>query len=152
MTELTLRKAQETDLPLLARMNKHLIEDEGSPNPMDLAQLEERMRGWLLSDWHIDLLCRGAEVVGYAVYRFRPDEYFPDREEVYLRQYFIRREFRRNGFGQTGIRLLMERRFKPGQTVIIDVLDGNMPGKSFWAKVGFKPYSITMKTHNAARA
>jgi len=151
MTDLILRKAQEADLPLLARMNKHLIEDEGSPNPMDHGQLEGRMRGWLFSDWHIDLICRGPEVIGYAVYRFRPNEYFPDQEEVDLRQYFIRREFRRNGFGLAGIRLLMKQRFKPGQTVIIDVLDGNTPGKNFWAKAGFSPYSITMKTDNTAR-
>lgn len=54
-------------------------EDEGSPNPMSLDELEQRMRDWLKSGWHIDLLCIDKDVVGYALYRFRQNEYFPDR-------------------------------------------------------------------------
>jgi len=74
---------------------------------------------------------------------------FPMRKRSVC-QYLILREYRRKGLGQAGIRLLMEQRFKPGQTVIIDVLDSNLPGRRFWAKVGFAPYSITMKTKNNA--
>lgn len=120
-------------------------EDEGSPNPMSLDELEQRMRDWLKSGWHIDLLCKDNDVVGYALYRFRQNEYFPDREEVYLRQYWIGREFRRNGYGREGIRMLRILRWKPRQTVIIDVLECNPIGKSFWHSVGFVPYSTTMK-------
>ncbi len=144
----TLRKATEADLPLLARMNRHLIVDEGSPNPMNVQQLEDRMRGWFFSDWHIDLICHDQDVVGYALYQFRKNQYFPDQEEVYLRQYFIKREYRRQGFGQAGIRLLLETRFKPGQTVILDVLERNTAGKQFWRKVGFAPYTTTMTLRN----
>ena len=41
--DLTLRQAERADLPLLAQMNKHLIEDEGSANLMTVGELERRM-------------------------------------------------------------------------------------------------------------
>ncbi len=47
MMDLTLRRATEDDLDDLAVMNKQLIEDEGSRNPMNREQLADRMKGWL---------------------------------------------------------------------------------------------------------
>jgi ribosomal protein S18 acetylase RimI-like enzyme len=142
---LQLRNADESDLPELARMNKQLIEDEGHSNPMSVGELEERMRSWLLSDWHIDLLCRGENVtIGYAVYQYRNNPYDPDQVGVYLRQYFISRDHRRQGYGQAGIQLLQESRFKSCHTVLLDVLSNNHRGMSFWQKVGFSPYCTTM--------
>ena len=38
---LLIHPANEADLPLLAQMNKRLIEDEGSRNPMSLDQLAD---------------------------------------------------------------------------------------------------------------
>ena len=92
---LLIRSAGEADLPLLAQMNKRLIEDEGSRNPMSIDQLAERMRGWLLSDWEMRLFATNVGVVGYAVYQARRDEYFPDQTIVYLRQFNIEREHAR---------------------------------------------------------
>jgi hypothetical protein len=51
---LSLRFAQEADLPALAQMNKALIEDEANRNPMSLEQLQQRLAGWLRGeegDW-----------------------------------------------------------------------------------------------------
>ena len=42
-------QATTADLPLLAKLNKQLIEDEGHRNPMTVAELETRMRNWLES-------------------------------------------------------------------------------------------------------
>lgn len=53
---LTLRQATSEDAGLLARMNKHLIEDEGHRNPMNLSQLAERMRGFLSGEYRADLI------------------------------------------------------------------------------------------------
>ena len=41
-------KAELTDVETLAELNKHLIEDERHPDPMNIAQLTQRMkaRGW----------------------------------------------------------------------------------------------------------
>jgi GNAT superfamily N-acetyltransferase len=141
---LILRRASESDLIVLAQMNKQLIVDEGNPNPMTIQELEERMRGWFFSDWNIDLICCAAQVIGYALYQYRENQYYKEQEEVYLRQYFIKPDFRNKGFGQAGINLLLENRYTSEQTIVIDVLECNPKGMNFWEKVGFIPYSTTM--------
>lgn len=46
-----LRAATEADVPLLARWNRELIEDEGADNLTSPAELEARMRAWLAGDY-----------------------------------------------------------------------------------------------------
>ena len=83
---LALHPATQADLPLLAEMNKRLIDDEGSRNPMTVNELRERMQGWLRTDWQIRLFSDEAEnIIGYAVYQLRPDDYFLEMKIVYLR-------------------------------------------------------------------
>jgi hypothetical protein len=68
---LHLRSAGLDDVRLLAEMNKQLIEDEGSANPMNLEQLEARMHEWLSEDRCADLIVNDEQnVVGYALYQF----------------------------------------------------------------------------------
>ncbi|OXS59817.1 hypothetical protein B1A99_09755 [Cohnella sp. CIP 111063] len=83
--QLHLRDATIDDLELLTDMNRQLIEDEGSSNPMNREQLKQRMRDWLTSDWKVDLLVSGEDVVGYALYQFRSNVYRPEVREAYLR-------------------------------------------------------------------
>jgi GNAT superfamily N-acetyltransferase len=145
---LLIRPATEADLLLLAQMNKRLIEDEGSRNPMSLDQLADRMRDWLLSDWEVRLFITDQQVVGYAVYQLRCDEYFPYQAVVYLRQFFIEREMRGQGQGTAAIRALVAGHFPPGCRVVIDVLASNPRGYDFWRHVGFEPYCTTMHLGN----
>ena len=66
---LSLRPALPSDLDLLAGMNKRLIEDEGSHNPMGLTALRARLAGWLeTGEYAVDLFLSRDHVVGYAVY------------------------------------------------------------------------------------
>lgn len=133
------RKAGADDVPMLAEMNLELIRDEGSRNPMTLEELADRMAGWLeRGEYDAWLLCDGDETVGYALCQHRERE-----SEVYLRQYLIRQPYRRRGCGLEGIRMLRER--LAGIPLSIDVLDGNVRGRRFWAKAGFVPYSIRMR-------
>ena len=147
---LLIRPADEADLPLLAQMNKRLIEDEGSRNPMSLDQLADRMQGWLLGDWEVRMLATDAGVAGYAVYRTRHDEYFPDQPVVYLRQFYIEREMRGRGLGTAAFRALAAEHIPPDSRVVIDVLASNPRGYDFWRRVGFDPYCTTMHLRNEA--
>ena len=143
---LTIHSAAEADLTLLAEMNKRLIDDERSRNPMTVSELRERMRGWLLTDWHIRLFNDETKnVVGYAVYQLRPDDYFPEMKIVYLRQLYIEREHRSRGLGQQALQLLIEREFCEASAVVIEVLETNPRGYHFWSKTGFEPYCTTMR-------
>ena len=147
---LLIRPANEADLPLRAQMNRRLIEDEGSRNPMSLDQLADRMRGWLLGDWELKLFATDDRVVGYAVYQLRRDEYFPEQTIVYLRQFYIEREMRGQGLGTAAYRALAAEHFPPGCRVVIDALASNPRGYDFWRHVGFEPYCTTMHLRNEA--
>ena len=57
------RFGTESDLNLLAEWNHQLIRDEGHRNPMTIAQLRERMRGWLAGEYKAVLFDKAAEPV-----------------------------------------------------------------------------------------
>ena len=146
---LALRVATDDDLSSLAQMNKHLIEDEGSRNPMSIEQLRQRMQRWLDAAWKVDLFVEADAVVGYAVYQFRQDEYLPDKTIVYLRQMFIERAQRGRGLGSRAFELLMQTRIPADCPIVIDVLATNPKGAKFWSQAGFQPYCTTMHFNSA---
>ncbi|SFL34553.1 Protein N-acetyltransferase, RimJ/RimL family [Paenibacillus sp. 1_12] len=144
---LMIREAAMGDLKEIARMNKELIEDEHSQNPMQVDELEQRMKDFLSNNWSVDLLYSSEEIVGYALYQFRVNPFNQELKEVYLRQYFISRAHRNKGYGSEGIRLLIDQRFNAAE-ITIDVLMSNPKGMNFWKKVGFQPYCSTMKLNS----
>lgn len=151
---LSIREPAAADLPRLAALNLQLIQDEGSRSPMNLAALEERMRNWITgSEWQVrvfvgasDPTAAEAAIVGYAVYRVRPDEYFPDQQAVYLRQMVIDRGQRGQGIGRAAFDLLRRTCFPSPSTISVDVLHSNPRGLRFWQSCGFNPYlsNLTM--------
>lgn len=158
-----LRPASRVDLPHLAQMNQRLIQDEGSRNPMNVAQLEARLHGWLDSGaWTVDVIetedGRGTteeeelrttphalRIIGYAVYQQRADDYDPSQPVVYVRQFYIERERRGQGLGRRAFAQLAEERFPPGATLVLEVLATNPRGRRFWESLGFHEYCTTLK-------
>lgn len=145
---LRLRSARASDLLILAEMNKQLIEDEKSSNPMGIKELEERMAEFLKNSWEIDLIMKDTEIIGYTLYQFHENQYKRESKQVYIRQYFIVREYRNMGYGIAGIELLKKTRFQDVKRIEIDVLETNPKGQKFWKKVGFKPYYLNMRIEN----
>lgn len=148
---LSYRMAGPDDAALIAPMNRQLIVDEGSENPMTLPELEARMRRFLETGWSCALLELEEAVVGYALFETRPQPYDNARQEVFLRQYFIAADYRRQGIGKAGIALLETHAFPPGATVVLDVLSENTRGRQFWQRAGFEPYAVTMKKKRPVR-
>jgi ribosomal protein S18 acetylase RimI-like enzyme len=139
MPNLHYHRPSVSDLPILARMNKDLIEDEGSHNPMTVTQLEDRIRDWLESgDYDAILFEYNAAVVAYALFQQKP-------ESIYLRQFFVDRDFRRRGIGQSAIYMLMNDIFPPGLRITLDVLSKNPAGWTFWRRVGFHNFAVTLE-------
>jgi RimJ/RimL family protein N-acetyltransferase len=141
---LTLRLATLQDVPALAHMNKRLIEDEGSSNPMTLAQLDTRIRSWLNTEWRGVLFFENERAIGYTIYRLQRQE-FDNRETVYIRHYFIERDFRRKGYGREGLSKLKKELFPKDATIYLEVLTHNARGRAFWQSLGFSEYSVTMR-------
>ena len=132
------RYATTDDAPLLARLNQQLIRDEGHRNRMTLQELETRMIGWLGSEYQAVLFECGDETVGFALFRYEP-------EHVYLRQFFVKPEFRREGIGRSAIEWLRRNVWGETRRIRLDVLVGNEAGIAFWKSLGFKDYCITLE-------
>ncbi len=141
---LVCRAATLQDAPLLARMNRQLIEDERSRNPMTIAELEVRMAGWLNGDWRAVVFEQDGLPVGYVLYQFRSDEYRPSETAVYVRQFFVARERRRRGIGRRAFAIVCEKHFAKASSVVLDALQTNPRARHFWKVIGFRPYCATM--------
>lgn len=134
-------KCSVNDVPLLATMNKQLIEDEQSTNAMNLAELEKRMEGFLSTEYNAyffeDDKSEAAEkIVGYALVKHTASP-------LYLRQFYIRRECRRNHFGSEAFKLLLD--YLKVDSIDIDVLPWNERGMAFWKSMGFVETCISMR-------
>lgn len=134
---LTWRAATAADVGLLAEWNHQLIRDEGHRNPMNVAQLTERMRKWCGGEYRAVLFLL-EEPVGYALFREEPGL-------VYLRHFFIRRDRRRAGLGRTGFSLLRSQLWPREARLTVDVLCQNQAGLAFWRSVGYRDYCLTLE-------
>ena len=132
------RPATNADLVLLAEWNHQLIRDEGHRNRMTVAELRERMRGWLETEYKAVLFFTRGEPVAYALYRENPDE-------VYLRQFFVSRDKRREGFGRRAIAILRRSIWPSRKRLTLEVLCQNTAGIQFWRSVGYQDYCLTLE-------
>ncbi len=131
------RPADEADLDLLAEWNHQLIRDEGHRNPMTVLQLRERMKGWLAGEYQAVIFLAGAEAVAYALYR-------EDETEIYLRQLFVRRDQRRQGFGQAALRILRTQIW-PRKRLTVEVLCANTQAIQFYRRLGYQDYCLRLE-------
>lgn len=144
--------ASPSDAPLLARMNRQLIIDEHSRNRMSEDELETRMRDWLERDMRAVLIRYRHEVIGYLLYRRMnvENEYGPNEQVVYVRQFYIERSYRRRGIGQMAFEQITNEYFPSHVTLTLDVLESNPEAKAFWHKLGFETYCTTMRRDSSA--
>ncbi len=132
------RAATSADAPLLALLNKQLIDDEGHRNPMSVQQLTERMRGWLEGEYRATVFTIAQQVVGYVLYR-------PQSDHVYIRQFYIAAHHRRQGLGRAAMDWLRAHQWAQAPRLRLDVLAGNQGGIAFWHALGFTDYCLTME-------
>ncbi len=135
------RAATLGDSGLLAELNHQLIRDEGHRNTMTVAELEQRMRGWLASEYNAVIFEQANEVVAYALYR-------ESAAEIYLRQLFVARHQRRKGIGQQAVEILRAKIWLTHKRLTVDVLVQNLAAISFWRTVGYQDYCLTLEIKN----
>ena len=139
MQSLTHRKATSADYPLLGALNHQLIRDEGHRNPMNVAQLTERMRRWLgTGEYAGRIFEQDGQIVAYALFR-------AVAEEVYLRHLFVVRGRRREGIGRRAVQLLREEIWPRGRRLTVEVLCANTTGVAFWKAMGYAEYSLCLE-------
>ena len=139
------RFAAVGDIPALARLNQHLVEDEGHRNRhKSYPWLEDRMRSFLQGDYRAVLFEDSGQVVGYALYI----DDIEQADTIYLRQFFVRRDCRRQGIGRRAFRLLKDEIWPPGKRLTVGVLWRNEVGRAFWEAVGFTKYALELEMHS----
>jgi predicted acetyltransferase len=135
---MTFRAATSDDCPQLAELNHELIQDEGHRNQMTVPELEQRMRGWLSSDYRAVIFEHAGHVVAYALFREQSDE-------IYVRQFFVIRGHRRHGLGRRAFDLLRSEFWPKHKRLTVEVLTDNHRAISFWHAVGFKDYALRLE-------
>ena len=146
--EFDVRQAENADIGPIARMNARFIAEEGSRNPMSLAQLEQRMRGWLSGGWTLIVIELEGEIAGYMLFLERADEYFAEQCEIYVRHFYITPEHRGRSLGSGAFERLAEAHFPPGARLVLEVLETNPRGRQFWERIGFETYCTQMQRVN----
>lgn len=135
---MTFRRATPDDCVLLAELNHQLIRDEGHRNRMTIPELEQRLKGWLASEYAAVIFEDGKDVVAYALYR-------EQAEEIYLRQLFVVRNRRRQGLGRQAVEILRARIWPQHKRLTVDVLVHNTAAVAFWRAAGYKDYCLTLE-------
>lgn len=134
--KLTLRTATDQDVHLLAALNKQLIEDEQHDNAMSVEQLKQRMAGFLNSQYTAYLFEHGEQMLGYALVDHA-------KQPLYLRQFFICRDCRQQGYGKAAFQTLLEA--LATNMIDIEVMHWNERAYAFWKSLGFRKRSIYMR-------
>lgn len=130
MRTIHIEAASEHDVPVLAILNKRLIEDEHYPNPMNINQLEERMKKWLRNEYLAYTIKENHEILGYCLFRDDGDFY-------YMRQLYIDRPHRRKGLA-TKLLDWMYAHIWIDKKTRLDVLPDNAQAIEFYTSYGFK--------------
>lgn len=133
---MNLKKCSAQDAEKLAELNKQLIENEKSDNKMSLCELQDRMKSFLETDYTAYLFMEDNRIIGYALVNTRA-------EPLYLRQFFIARNFRRNHKGRRAFELLLDE--LKTDKIDLEVLSWNEAGLKFWQSCGFAERSRYMR-------
>jgi GNAT superfamily N-acetyltransferase len=128
----------DSDLDLLAEWNYQLIRDEGHRNSMSIGELRERMKGWLAGEYRAVIFTLDKAPAAYALYR-------ETGNEIYLRQFFVRRECRRRGIGREAVGILRGQVWPASKRLTVEVLTANQAGVAFWRSMGYRDYSLMLE-------
>lgn len=131
-------------MDILASLNQQLIRDEGHRNLMSLSELQDRMKGWLESEYEAALFSLpGTDSIAYALWAIYP-------EHIYLRQFFVTPEHRRLGVGRAAFQQLNEHIWPPGTRLRLEVLSENVRAMNFWRAVGLQNYALVLERDREA--
>lgn len=124
------------DVPKLAALNKQLIDDEKSDNPMTVNELENRMREFLNTEYSAYFFIVDSQIIGYALVK-------KTVKPIYLRQFLIDRNYRKQHYGKQAFQMLLQ--YLDIKEIDLEVLPWNKNGLAFWKYCGFNETCIAMR-------
>ncbi|MBN1290391.1 MAG: GNAT family N-acetyltransferase [Candidatus Latescibacteria bacterium] len=139
---MTYRHATLNDITVLAAMNRQLAGDEQHRNRNKPTEwFNKRMELFLNGEYEAIIFEQDKKVLGYALYRNHPEQ----SDTIYLRQIFINRNYRRQGFGHKAIKIMMNEVWPKDKRLTVEVLSGNDAAISFYKSVGFQDYCLELE-------
>jgi ribosomal protein S18 acetylase RimI-like enzyme len=131
------KEATIQNLEELTEMNVKLRDDEKIDNLMPINQVKERMQEFLNDSKYCVLIFEDNEqIIGYSLIN-------TEKRPMYLRQLFIKKEFRNLGYGKTAINKIVER--LNIEEIDIDVMIWNESAIGFYLNYGFKKRYLGMR-------
>jgi ribosomal protein S18 acetylase RimI-like enzyme len=136
------RIATLDDIPILAKMNWELTEDENHRNRYKSdAWFRQRMKVFLQGEYHAVIFELENRIVAYALYRNHPDH----DDTIYLRQIFVDRTVRRQGIGRQVMHILMNEYWSKDKRLTVEVLNSNHAAYEFYRSIGFRVYCLELE-------
>lgn len=99
------------------------------------------METFLKGEYEAIIFEKNGKDLAYALFRNHPEH----DDTIYLRQIFVDRSFRRQGFGRKAIEILMKEVWPSEKRLTVEVLRSNEAAFSFYKSVGFKEYSLELE-------
>jgi predicted acetyltransferase len=96
------------------------------------------MRNWISTDYKAVIFEASGEPLAYALF-------IEEENEIYLRQFFVRRDKRRNGIGREAIKILWEDIWPSNKRLTVEVLTSNAAAVNFWHSVGYRDYCLKLE-------
>lgn len=117
----------------------HKGEKQEKGGKRSVEELEERMTGFLNSEYEAYFFVVEEKVIGYALIK-------NTCKPLYLRQFLIDRDYRKQHYGTKAFHALME--YLCIDSIDIEVLPWNERGIRFWQSCGFQEISRYMRLKN----
>lgn len=135
------RVCSTNDLGKLAQLNRYLREDGGF-EPMELRVFEDRLRRWMEAGYTAVIFEKNDESVAYAL--FRPTDLDMEGLEpgIFIRQFFVMRNKRREGIGRQAFETLRDQLWPKGCGILLETEYENHRAQAFWKSLGFSEYAI----------
>ncbi len=132
------RLATINDLAELSVLNKQLREDEKIDNEMSDEEITKRMESFITGQvYKVHVLENPEkEIIGYCVLDIT-------REPKYMRQLFVKSQYRNNGYGKLLLKKVMEEYLL--KEIDLEVMQWNESAIRFYEHIGFKSRYIGMR-------
>ena len=101
------------------------------------------MSAFLAGEYKCAVIRVNGEPAGYCLWR-PEDGQHGGPAGIYLRQYYIKPGYRRQGLGRAALKQIFDDYFTNAAFVSLDVLEHNARGRGFWTDFGFEPDYIHM--------
>jgi ribosomal protein S18 acetylase RimI-like enzyme len=129
--------ATVNEIDILTEMNIQLRIDEEMDNTMSEKTVYNRMKEFLISnDYDVFIIVVDKADVGYVLVE-------STSTPLYLRQLFIKKEFRQNGYGRLTLSAILE--FYSVDQIDLEVMSWNQSAIKFYENFGFKKRFIGMR-------